>query len=318
VGGQFNTAGTQTRHRLAAIDLATGLATPWDPSPDFPVTLLHVNGGTVYAAGNFTHIGGQDRYRLAALDAAGGWATSWNPNPGPDLGFGETTIYAIATSGSDVYIGGIFGRMGGRERTGFAVVDSSTAVANFWDHYVSHYALALAVDGSSVYIGGFFASIDNQPRNGLAVMDKTSGLLSPYTLHFPASTSGILTDGGAIYLAGNFTTVHQTFVVLSKTVTTVASDLAPPASMVRATPNPFRQDVSLLLSMPHSGNLEVTVYDVAGRVVRRLEQGSQDAGVHRVHWDGRDEAGHQVASGIYLARAESAGMRVTTKVLKVE
>jgi len=75
-GGAFTTAGGQSRGRLAAIDLATGTATAWNPGADSTVWSLLVNGGTVYAGGDFSQIGGAARNRLAALDATTGIATA--------------------------------------------------------------------------------------------------------------------------------------------------------------------------------------------------------------------------------------------------
>lgn len=49
------------------------------------------------------------------------------------------------------------------------------------------------------------------------------------------------------------------------------------------------------------------MYDVAGRVVRRLAAGTESAGWKRVYWDGRDEAGESMPGGIYLCRLEACG-----------
>jgi flagellar hook assembly protein FlgD len=56
------------------------------------------------------------------------------------------------------------------------------------------------------------------------------------------------------------------------------------------------------------------VYDVLGRQVRVLVNEEQDAGRHTVQWDGRDESGQRMASGVYLARLVVDG---TTKVRKM-
>jgi len=66
------------------------------------------------------------------------------------------------------------------------------------------------------------------------------------------------------------------------------------------------------------GGAEIAVYDVNGRLIRRLASGPREAGEHRLSWDGRDEAGRSVASGVYLAQAEAEGLRLTAKVLKME
>ena len=62
------------------------------------------------------------------------------------------------------------------------------------------------------------------------------------------------------------------------------------------------------------GSADVALYDVKGRRLRRLVEGDLDAGYHAVTWDGRDESGHKVSSGIYFLRMETAG---TARSLKV-
>ena len=66
--GSFSTIGGQTRNRIAALDVTTGLATAWDPNASNTVTTIAINGSTVYAGGSFGSIGGQTRNRIAALD----------------------------------------------------------------------------------------------------------------------------------------------------------------------------------------------------------------------------------------------------------
>jgi flagellar hook assembly protein FlgD len=48
--------------------------------------------------------------------------------------------------------------------------------------------------------------------------------------------------------------------------------------------------------------VELGIYDLAGRQVRSHVSRSEEAGVHQVQWDGRDDAGHGVARGVYFAR----------------
>jgi hypothetical protein len=81
VCGEFTSIGGQSRSRLAALSVADGSASAWDPSADNTVYMVAESGGTVYVGGRLTSIGGQPRAYLAALDAGTGAATAWNPNP---------------------------------------------------------------------------------------------------------------------------------------------------------------------------------------------------------------------------------------------
>jgi flagellar hook assembly protein FlgD len=58
--------------------------------------------------------------------------------------------------------------------------------------------------------------------------------------------------------------------------------------------------------VPAPAPVRIAVYDIQGRRVRPLLDQTVPAGYHSVIWDGRDDGGHAVASGIYLARLRSA------------
>jgi hypothetical protein len=79
-------------------------------------------------------------------------------------------------------------------------------------------------------------------------------------------------------------------------------------------PNPFSDQTTLEYVLPNPASVRLTVYDVLGRQVRVLVDEKQQAGRHTVQWDGRDETGHRMASGVYLARLVVEG---TTKVRKM-
>ncbi|MBD3368696.1 MAG: hypothetical protein GF405_11085 [Candidatus Eisenbacteria bacterium] len=87
---------------------------------------------------------------------------------------------------------------------------------------------------------------------------------------------------------------------------------------LHASPNPSRGRVRLVCGGPGAGTAELTVYDVAGRLVRRLPLpgGGDDEG-HVVIWDGTGEDGRRVASGVYVVRARAGNASVTRTVVLV-
>ena len=80
-------------------------------------------------------------------------------------------------------------------------------------------------------------------------------------------------------------------------------------------PNPFNSQtvISYFLHAPSPARVEV--FALSGQRVAVLQQGLQQAGYHRLHWDGRDEAGRPVASGLYLYRLVTAEAVLTRKLL---
>jgi subtilisin family serine protease len=88
-------------------------------------------------------------------------------------------------------------------------------------------------------------------------------------------------------------------------------------------PNPFNPSTSISYSLPFSAFVTIAVYDVLGREVKTLLRSQQDGRSYRVVWNGDDETGNAVASGMYLCRmnARDAQGRVysdarTMKLLK--
>jgi hypothetical protein len=79
-------------------------------------------------------------------------------------------------------------------------------------------------------------------------------------------------------------------------------------------PNPFNPKTEIRFSLPGAGRAVVSVYDIAGNRVAVLMDENRQAGSQSVIWEGKDDAGHALPSGIYFARVESSGEAVTGKL----
>jgi hypothetical protein len=79
-------------------------------------------------------------------------------------------------------------------------------------------------------------------------------------------------------------------------------------------PNPFNPATTIRFGLPAGGHAQLGIYDVQGRLVRRLVDRMVPAGFHAVRWDGRDERGVRVASGVYLYRLEAGAASRTRKM----
>jgi hypothetical protein len=83
-------------------------------------------------------------------------------------------------------------------------------------------------------------------------------------------------------------------------------------------PNPTTSGATLALELKADTRTSASVYDVAGRVVRRLfGDRALEAGRHMLGWDGRDDAGRPVAAGVYYLRLAAPGGDATRKVVVV-
>lgn len=88
------------------------------------------------------------------------------------------------------------------------------------------------------------------------------------------------------------------------------SDSPAPSLMLASVPNPFSGKTEVRYTLPAACGLSLAVFDVAGRRVRTLVEGRQEAGPHSVSWDGSDKAGRTVSSGVYFIRLETADRMV--------
>jgi hypothetical protein len=78
-----------------------------------------------------------------------------------------------------------------------------------------------------------------------------------------------------------------------------------------AHPNPFRKDLVIAYSLPRPTKIKLSLYDVSGRLVITLVEGTEKAGLKTVQWTGRASDGSTVASGVYFCQLETEyGIRV--------
>ena len=89
---------------------------------------------------------------------------------------------------------------------------------------------------------------------------------------------------------------------LSTTATEDASEVPETFALAPNYPNPFNPSTALAYALPRPASVRLSVYDALGRPVRTLVEAEQPAGSYTVQWDGHDDAGRPVPSGVYLYR----------------
>ncbi|MGE5174779.1 MAG: PKD domain-containing protein [Hyphomicrobiales bacterium] len=81
-----------------------------------------------------------------------------------------------------------------------------------------------------------------------------------------------------------------------------------------ASPNPFNPETAISYSVQNSGRVAIRIYSLEGRLVKTLRDEFTSAGAHEVRWNGTDNAGHAVPSGVYFVKTESAGQSAVFKL----
>ena len=79
-------------------------------------------------------------------------------------------------------------------------------------------------------------------------------------------------------------------------------------------PNPFNPTTDITFSIDRAANVDLSIYNMLGQKVRTLTSGSKVAGTHVLRWDGRDEAGSNVSTGIYLYTLTDGNSSITKKM----
>ena len=106
-------------------------------------------------------------------------------------------------------------------------------------------------------------------------------------------------------------------IVIRAAATVISGSERAPArfSLEQNYPNPFNPTTAIRYSLPAAGTVTLTVFDVLGRAVRTVVETRPAPGVYETSWDGRDDRGAAVSSGIYLYRLQTGDAVRTRKMV---
>ena len=83
-------------------------------------------------------------------------------------------------------------------------------------------------------------------------------------------------------------------------------------------PNPFNPRTTIKFDLKQSGPVDLAVFDVAGRLVKRLVQQEVPAGIHETIWEGKDTGGREAAAGVYFFRLKTRDMIDTKRMTLIK
>ena len=154
--------------------------------------------------GRFTQAGGTPASNVA----------KWNGTTWSALGTGvNKDVYALAVSGSDVYVGGDFRTAGGVSANSLAKWNGTawSALGTGFGGSLVDYVEVLAVSGTDVYVGGYFSQAGGASVSNVAKWDGTAwsalgaGISSPVGSNFAPAVSALVISGSDVYVGGTFT-----------------------------------------------------------------------------------------------------------------
>jgi hypothetical protein len=89
----------------------------------------------------------------------------------------------------------------------------------------------------------------------------------------------------------------------------------PVTSLSAAVPNPMKRTSQIAYSVATQGHVTLNIFDVTGRLVRTLADGNDAAGEHSVTWNGQDDTGRDMPSGVYITEITSSSGTATGRVV---
>ncbi len=109
------------------------------------------------------------------------------------------------------------------------------------------------------------------------------------------------------------------FTITLSTATDQESALIPTTYYLNQNyPNPFNPSTTIEYGLPESGQVELTIFNALGQKVMTLVNKDQQAGIHRVVWNGTNDRGIRVASGMYLYRIKANGTTNIKRLLLIK
>ena len=218
VGGDFTTA-TDTVSQKAVTGIAMYDGSQWSALPTGAADSLKIWGMALgadglYVGGQFATAGGITPYYVMRWDGTN-WNTLFKPSPGIMYTGVDNNVFALAASGSDVYIGGAFLNAFGEP--GNAIVRwNSTAQDDFTlGSSTNGDVFAVAIDGADVYVGGRFNSAGGVAANNIARWNSSSDTWSALaegitgcdgnsSSCYGATVWTISVSGNSVFVGGDF------------------------------------------------------------------------------------------------------------------
>ena len=109
--------------------------------------------------------------------------------------------------------------------------------------------------------------------------------------------------------------VENWFIIPASAVSKSGSEIPGQYRLFQNYPNPSNPETIIRYHLPDNSEVTLTIYDILGRKIRVLIQRFQSAGKYSVRWNGRDDLGLAVSSGIYIYQLRADNFIETKKLI---
>lgn len=150
-----------------------------------------------------------------------------------------------------------------------------------------------------------------------------SGTISPdstaqFYIQFSASTPG--SQQGFLIFHHNSPSSPDSVFVQADVITSIGGkerEIPQAFAVAPNYPNPFNPSTTIRYQVPQSGEVRLVIYNLTGQPVRTLLNTRVEAGLHTQLWDGRDDQGEQVSSGVYIYRLTANGYTSSRRMVLI-
>lgn len=178
---------------------------------------------------------------------------------------------------------------------------------------VDTYVISHETDENGFHIYAFTAPTDLLKKAQLVLLNNTDGIVYQETNEGWKTIPTISRNGDLIAQVtqlGRFRVEKSVDVQVERIPSTV--------KLIGNFPNPFNPSTTIAFELSAPANVRLVVYNMLGQIVREVVNDRRGSGVHRIIWDGRNQNGVSVSSGIYLYRLEAGSVVNSGKMLLIK
>jgi len=148
-----------------------------------------------------------------------------------------------------------------------------------------------------------------------------------YSYSVPAQSNGIFTISVTLTTSQNINDVIQltsndsanpatTVALHIQTTSNTDDNNAPLVTVLEGNyPNPFSNETTFRFTTKEQGKISISIYNAKGQLVKTLVNGNYKAGHHSLTWNGKDDHGNRLSSGLYIYRMQASGVTQTRKMM---
>ena len=255
----------------------------------------------------------------ATLAVDGGEGLSLRLADRLDIAWTKNRVASVATIG-DYSSDGMFGWIGHFSADGrpldagerrFVVHDATSLTYADMILFEASVAVDISLQTSSERIAGYV----HGPITSYTVLLPIDPNRTPSNVHFTGELLNAHQDGGALYLELSGQGTLSVDLSLQEMATYVAQQTSVRFTLDSPYPNPFNSEIAIRFALDESQSVELSLHNIAGQKVRTMTSGALSAGSYRLIWDGRDDRGRNVATGIYFVRLRGHERNYTQKIM---